>query len=419
MNDFFYYKDKNLFCEGLEIEAIARDVETPFYIYSSNMLRFQFETFKKSFGKKDYLIAYSVKANSNVAILKLLSNLGSGADIVSGGELSRCLFAGISPKNIVFSGVGKSSKEISDAVESGILQFNVESEEELKIIAKISRDKGVSSPVSFRINPDITAGGHVKISTGKKEDKFGISIDNAMYFYSLARNLEGVNIVGIDIHIGSQINSLTPFKEAFIKIRMLYEKLMREGYNILNIDLGGGLGVDQINQIFSPPTISEYINLVKNTFKDIDCKLILEPGRVIASDSGLLISSVLYVKNSEEKKFLIIDAGMNDLMRPALYGSIHPIEVIKEAIPNTKYDIVGPVCESSDTFIKDLNLPILKKGDLLAIKSAGAYGASMSSSYNSRPLAPEVLVSDTKYHTIRKRVDAKEFMTYENIPEWL
>lgn len=415
----FQYRDDRLFAEDVDLTALADDIGAPFYVYSEATLRRHLRVFSDAFAATDALIAYSVKANSNLAVLKVLASEGAGADVVSGGELYRAMKAGIEPEKIVFSGVGKTREEIAAALEAGIYQFNVESEPELRAIADIARAKHKTAPIAFRINPDVAAGGHKNISTGKSEDKFGVPWSRARALYAQARTMTGIDVKGVDVHIGSQIADLEPFEAAFKKIAELIADLRADGCEIERLDLGGGLGIPY-GEGAAPPHPDAYAEMIKRVTAPLNVKLIFEPGRMIAGNAGVLISRVIYVKEGEANRFLIIDAGMNDLMRPALYDAWHDIwPVEKRGGAETAYDIVGPICESTDRFAKARKLPALHAGDLVALMSAGAYGASQTSQYNSRPLIPEVLVNGAAHAVIRKRPSYDEMLAGEATPSWL
>lgn len=415
----FAYRDGRLFAEEVDLTALADVVGAPVYVYSEATLRRHFRVFADAFAGADALVAYSVKANSNIAVLKTLASEGAGADVVSGGELVRALKAGIAPKEIVFSGVGKTRDEIAAALDTGILQFNVESAPELAAIDAVAQEKKIRAPVALRVNPDVAAGGHEKISTGRKEDKFGVAWGEARDLYATARAMKGIAVQGVDIHIGSQIDDLAPFEAAFNKVAGLIADLRNDGCTIETLDLGGGLGIPY-GEGAVPPHPDDYAALIKKVTAPLNVKLIFEPGRMIAGNAGILLSRVIYVKDGEAKKFLIIDAGMNDLVRPAMYDAYHDIWPVAENMSEKiAYDIVGPVCESSDRFAKDRPLAPMKEGDLVAIMSAGAYGAVQSSQYNTRPLVPEVLVSGDQYAVIRRRPAIDEMIALEKAPNWL
>ena len=387
----FTYRDNCLFAEDVSVEDIADAVGTPVYIYSEATLRRHYNVFENAFAGIDALIAYSVKANSNIAVLKIIASEGGGADVVSGGELMRALAAGIPPEKIVFSGVGKTPDEIRAALSARIYQFNVESAGELERISALASKAGQSAPVAIRVNPDVSAGGHDKISTGRRADKFGVAWDEARALYSRARALPGIEIKGVDMHIGSQIGDLAPFKAACEKAGKLIGDLREDGCVIERLDLGGGLGIPYQDGS-APPHPDAYAKMIKAVTASFNVQLIFEPGRMIAGNAGVLVARVLYEKPGADAPYLIIDAGMNDLIRPALYNAFHDIWPVRKTDRDlTEYDIAGPVCESSDIFARKRKLARLEQGDLVAIMSAGAYGAVQASQYNSRPLAPETV----------------------------
>lgn len=403
----------------MDVTALAEEIGTPFYVYSEATLRRHMRVFRDAFKGTDALVAYAVKANANLAVLKVLASEGAGADVVSGGELRRALKSGIAPQKIVFSGVGKTADEISAALDAGIYQFNVESEPELDAIAAIAGSKSKRAPIALRINPDVSAGGHEKISTGRSEDKFGVPWSLARALYAKARDMKGVEIKGVDVHIGSQIAELAPFESAFRKVAALINDLRADGCTIDRLDLGGGLGIPYGEGV-TPPHPSDYADMIKRVTAPLDVQLIFEPGRMIAGNAGILVTRVIYVKDSLSKRFLVVDAGMNDLMRPALYDAWHDIWPAKKTTRAiTSYDVVGPVCESSDRFAKERPLPEMRAGELVALMSTGAYGAAQTSQYNSRALIPEILVRDAQYSVIRKRPSFEEMIEGEAIPEWL
>ena len=421
MNEFKYYNN-SLHAENVSIADIASKIGTPFYCYSLKEIKDNYNIFSSSLKELDALICFSVKSNSNLAILKSLDSLGAGFDVVSGGELKKCIAAGAKPKKIVFSGVGKTAEELDFALETGIGQINVESEEELYALNKIALIKDKIANIALRVNPDIGANTHEKISTGKKQDKFGILWDDIINLYDLAANLKGIRINGLAIHIGSQILELKPFKEAFNKISILVKELRNKGFSVHTIDLGGGIGIDYENSSQSISLVSSYSELIKSTIHPLGCKIILEPGRYITANAGILITKIIYDKRTNEKNFLIVDAAMNDLLRPALYNASHsiiPIKENKDKLNITHYDIVGPICETGDLFAKNLLLPKLKPNDLLALCSVGAYGSVMSSQYNGRQLIPEVLVNNKQFSLVRTRPPADDLWRYESIPTWI
>jgi len=415
---FFQYKGRRLHCEGISIDQIADKVGTPFYLYSYNTLVRHFTVFNDAFQSIPHLVCYSAKANSNLAILHLFINLGGGIDVVSGGELYRALKAGADPKKIVFSGVGKREDEIEYALRSGILLFNVESFPELGAIDQVARRIGKRAPIAIRVNPDIDPKTHPYISTGLKKNKFGIDINRALMAYRLASRLTNLEIEGIDCHIGSQLLEVNPIIEALKKLKNLVEELRNEGIKIRYLDLGGGLGITYGDE--EPPHPVEYASNILDEIRGFDCTLILEPGRVMVGNAGVLVARVLYNKENEAKRFVIIDAGMNDLVRPSYYGAFHQILPVKEeAREEIVADVVGPICESSDFLAKDRKIQKLEPGELVAVMSAGAYGFSMSTNYNSRPRVAEVLVQDDQMFVIRQRESYEDLIRGEEIPEFL
>jgi len=418
----FTFENGEMYAEGVPLRDIADAVGTPCYVYSTATFERHYKVFDDAFKGRKVLVAYSVKANSNIAVLATLAKLGAGADVVSGGELQRALVAGIVPAKIVFSGVGKTRTEMRAGLEAGIRVFNVESEPELLALNEVALDMGVQAPVAFRVNPDVTAGGHEKISTGKAENKFGVAWSHAETAYQDAAALPGINIVGVDVHIGSQIDSLAPFEAAINKVGALIKRLRASGHTIESFDIGGGLGIPYGDNTPAPPLPSAYGELVKRLTADLDVEMIFEPGRMIAGNAGVLLTEVLYVKDGEDRNFLIVDAAMNDLIRPALYDAFHDMEPVKAPGPSLRemlYDVVGPICESGDTFAKRRTLPEMQSGDLLVMHSAGAYGASQSSQYNTRPLVPEVLVKGDKFAIIRKRPSVEDILKAETLPDWI
>jgi len=415
---FFEYKNEQLYCEGIPIRHIAEKVGTPFYVYSYQTLVRHFTVFDKAFNRIPHLICFSAKANSNLAILRLFINLGAGIDVVSGGELYRALKGGVDPKKVVFSGVGKREDEIEYALKTGILMFNVESSQELQVINEVAGRIGKKAAIAIRVNPDIDPKTHPYISTGLKQNKFGIDILRAPMAYRMASQLPNLEIVGIDCHIGSQLVEVEPIVEALKKLKRLVQNLRDEGMEIQYLDLGGGLGITYEDE--EPPHPVEYAASILEEIQGFGCTLILEPGRVIVGNAGVLISKVLYIKENEEKRFVIVDAGMNDLVRPSYYGSYHQIlPVKKENREEIVADVVGPICESSDFLAKGRKIPKPMPGELVAIMSAGAYGFSMSTNYNSRTRVSEVLVRDDQMFVIRKREDYEDLVRGEEIPEFL
>ena len=420
--DHFLYKDGVLHAEEVALTEIAAAVGTPFYVYSTATLTRHFQLFDEALAGMDHLVCYAMKAASNQAILKTLGDLGAGMDVVSGGEYARAKAAGIPGDRIVFSGVGKTADEIRAALTGGIRQFNVESEPEMQVISRVAVEVGVTAPITIRVNPDVDAKTHAKIATGKSENKFGIPISRARDVYAMAAALPNIEIVGIDVHIGSQLTQLAPFEAAYIKLAEVVEQLRADCHNIRRLDLGGGLGIPYTRSNETPPLPSEYGAMVKRVLGHLDCEIEIEPGRLIVGNAGLLVSSVIYVKQGEDREFLILDAAMNDLIRPAMYDAHHDIVPVLEPGPGqeqTKYDIVGPVCESGDTFAKGRDMARMLSDDLVAFRSAGAYGAVMSSEYNSRPLIPEVLVNGNDFAVIRARPTFDEMINRDTIPMWL
>ena len=407
----FAYQDKQLVCERVAVAEIAAQVGTPFYLYSTAKFLENFDDFLTSFAAADATICFAVKSCSNIAILKLLNAAGAGADTVSGGEILRALRAGIAPEKIIFSGLGKTREEIAFALESGIGQLNVESTEELEIIDRIAAVRGIQARVSVRVNPDVDAGTHDKISTGRKADKFGIPWTEAWDACQRGRKLSHLKVEGVACHIGSQITDSKPFNDAFAKVASLARELQADGFGLKRIDLGGGLGITYKDE--NPIGISDYAALVINHVRPLGLQLFLEPGRSISASAGALISEVQFIKQTEGKSFVVLDAGMNDLARPAIYGAYHGIVPVRQGDGEESYDFVGPVCESSDIFGSNRRVSTLEPGDLVAILNAGAYGAAMSSNYNTRPLPPEVLVDDNQFKTIRERQSFEEIVALE------
>ena len=417
----FAYKSGSLHAEDVDLAMLAREVGTPFYCYSTATLERHYRAFADAV-PKDSLIAFSVKANGNLGVLKTLARLGAGADVVSGGELKKALAAGIAAQRIVFSGVGKTREELALGLDAGIHQFNVESEPELEALNDIALGKGTRAPVTLRINPDVDAKTHAKITTGTAENKFGIPISRARESYAHAAKLDGIDIVGIDVHIGSQLTELGPFEAAFVRIVELAKVLRADGHDIARLDLGGGLGVPYRTDNTPPPDPGAYGAMARRVTRGLGARLIFEPGRLIAANAGVLVAQVLYVKQGETKAFAILDAGMNDLIRPALYEAHHEIVSVAEPAPGharARYDVVGPVCESTDVFAQGREMAALEAGDLVAFLSAGAYGAVMSSAYNARPPAPEVLVKGERWSVVRPRIGYDALIATDRIPDWL
>ena len=420
--DHFLYKDGSLHAEDVAITEIAATVGTPFYVYSAATLTRHYHLFTEALSPLPHMVCFAIKSLSNVAVLKLIGDLGAGMDVVSGGEYRRARAAGVPGDRIVFSGVGKTREEMHLALTGGIRQFNVESEPELRALSEVAVSLGVVAPITIRVNPDVDARTHEKIATGKKENKFGIPIDRAPEVYAEAGRLPGIDVVGIDVHIGSQLTELEPFEQAYLKVADLTRQLRAAGHNIRRLDLGGGLGIPYTRSNEAPPLPMDYGALIKRTVGDLGCEIEIEPGRLISGNAGLLVSSVIYVKNGEGRDFLILDAAMNDLARPSMYGAHHDIVPVMEppaASPSQPFDVVGPVCETGDTFAKARELPLLAEGDLVAFRSAGAYGAVMASEYNTRPLVPEVLVKGDQFAVIRDRPSFDEILNRDTIPSWL
>ncbi|MGR3272784.1 diaminopimelate decarboxylase [Thalassococcus profundi] len=420
--DHFLYRDGALYAEDVAIADIAAAVGTPFYVYSTATLERHFRLFDEALSGTEHLVCYAMKAASNQAILRTLAALGAGMDVVSGGEYARARAAGVPGDRIVFSGVGKTRAEIAQALTGGIRQFNLESEPEMRLLSEIASAMGQVVPVTIRVNPDVDAKTHAKISTGKSENKFGIPISRARAVYAEAAALPGIEVIGIDVHIGSQLTDLAPFEAAFLKVAELTETLRADGHDIRRLDLGGGLGIPYTRSNEAPPLPTDFGALIKRTVGHLGCEIEIEPGRLIVGNAGLLVSEAIYVKEGEDRQFLILDAAMNDLIRPAMYDAWHDIVPVIEPAPGAEqmaYDVVGPVCESGDTFAKGRMLPQIQAGDLVAFRSAGAYGAVMSSEYNTRPLIPEVLVKDDHFAVIRARPTFDEIISRDTIPAWL
>ena len=421
--DHFNYQNGELFAEDVPLSRIAAEVGTPVYVYSTATLTRHFNVFKQALAwAPHHLICYAVKANSNIAVLKLLGDLGAGMDVVSIGEYARARTAGVPGDRIVFSGVGKTRAEMRMALEGGIRQFNVESEPELDLLSRVADSLGLRAPIAIRVNPDVDAKTHEKIATGKSENKFGIPIARARDVYAHAARLPGIEVVGIDMHIGSQLTDLEPYRQAYAKMAELTRALRADGHDIRRLDMGGGLGIPYRRDNNAPPLPIEYGQVIRDAVGDLGCEIEIEPGRNISGNAGILLSSVVYLKQGEGRDFLIVDAAMNDLVRPAMYGAHHDIVPVREAALGGdlgRFDVVGPVCETGDTFAKAVDLPGLAPGDLVAFRSAGAYGAVMASEYNSRPLVPEVLVSGDQFAVIRARPTLEEMLGRDTIPEWL
>ncbi len=418
----FAYRNGVLHAEAVDLVALADAVGTPFYCYASATLDRHYRVFADAFADVDALICYAMKANSNQAVIATLARLGAGADVVSEGELLRARAAGIPPQKIMFSGVGKTARELALAVEQGILCVNVESEAELELLAAIAAEKGRSADISIRVNPDVDPKTHAKIATGKAENKFGIPISRAREVYARAATLKGVRVVGVDMHIGSQITELDPFSDAFTLLGDFVRVLRADGHTIRHVDLGGGLGIPYREDNEPPPDPNAYAVVVKRATRDLNCQLIFEPGRLIVGNAGILVTRVLYLKRGEAKTFVIVDAGMNDLVRPTLYDAHHDIRPILEPAIGARRvvaDVVGPVCESGDFLALDRSIVEPKPGDLLAIMTAGAYGAVEAGTYNTRALVPEVLVRKDEWALVRPRVTAEQLIALDRMPAWL
>jgi len=418
----FAYRDGVLHAEAVRLDTLAGSVETPFYCYSTATLERHYRVFAGAFADVDALVCYAMKANSNQAVIATLARLGAGADVVSGGELMRARQAGVPAAKIMFSGLGKTARELALAIDEGILCINVESEPELDLLSSIAASKGRAAPISVRVNPDIDAKTHHKIATGKSENKFGIPISRARAVYAHAAKLPGIKVTGVDMHIGSQITDLDPFGNAFTLLAEFVRQLRSDGHSISHIDLGGGLGIPYRDDNKPPPHPEAYAAVVKRATRDLGCKLIFEPGRLIVGNAGILITRVLFVKHGEAKNFIVVDAAMNDLIRPTLYDAHHEIWPVREPAGSASRihaDVVGPVCESGDFLAVDRDLPEPKPGDLLAVMSAGAYGAVQAGTYNTRPLVPEVMVNGPDWALIRPRLETAQLIALDRLPSWL
>ena len=419
---YFDYRNGALFAEDVAVSELAKAVGTPFYVYSAATIRRHFRVFSQAFAGLDTLVCYAMKANSNQAVLRLLATEGAGMDVVSGGELARALAAGVKGEKITFSGVGKTDDEIAAALDAGIFCFNVESEPELEAISNVASARGVKAPVSLRVNPDVDARTHKKISTGKAENKFGVPLSRAREVYARAANLPGLKISGADMHIGSQLTDLEPFDEAFTLLAELVGDLRADGHEISHVDLGGGLGIPYHDgddpESYHP---ERYADIVRRHFAGLGCKLVFEPGRLIVGNAGLLITRVIYVKQGEAKTFVIVDTGMNDLVRPTLYDAWHDIIPVREPVDRTEIvaDVVGPVCETGDYLALDRKMPKAQPGELLAVLTSGAYGAVQAGTYNTRPLIPELLVDGDRFAVIRPRPSIAELIAMDRVPDWI
>ncbi|SSC73108.1 unnamed protein product [Ciceribacter sp. T2.26MG-112.2] len=418
----FDYRDGVLYAEDVSVPEIAKAVGTPFYCYSTATLERHYRVFSEAFASVDSMVCYAMKANSNQAVLKTLGRLGAGVDVVSEGELRRALAAGIPANRILFSGVGKTVHEMDLALEVGIYCFNVESEPELDVLASRAQKAGKTAHVSFRVNPDVDAKTHAKISTGKKENKFGISFDRARAVYARAATLPGIKVSGIDMHIGSQITEMQPFEDAFRLLRELVDTLRSDGHAIDHVDIGGGLGIPYKDDNNPPPEPDVYARIVLEQLSGLNCKIVAEPGRLIVGNAGILVTEVIYVKDGGDKTFVIVDAAMNDLIRPTLYDAHHeirPVVISAASAPRIRADIVGPVCETGDYLALDREMAMPRPGDLMAVGSAGAYGAVQASTYNTRRLVPEVLVNGGEFHVIRPRPSYDDMIALDSVPAWL
>ena len=418
----FDYRDGVLHAEAVDLSAIAATVGTPFYCYSTATLERHYRVFNEAFAGEKAIVYYAMKANSNQSVLRTLARLGAGADVVSGGELKRALAAGIPPGKILFSGVGKTELELRSALAADILCINVESEPELKLLSRLAVETGRTARISVRVNPDVDAGTHAKISTGKSENKFGIPISQASAVYARAAKLPGIAVTGVDMHIGSQITDLSKLETAFRILSDFVQTLRGEGHPISHIDFGGGLGIPYYMDREAPPAPDAYAAMVKRVTHNLGCTLMFEPGRLIVGNAGILVARVIYVKHGEAKNFVIIDAAMNDLIRPTLYEAHHdilPVVQPAQGAPRMLADVVGPVCESGDYLALDRVLAEPKAGDLIAIMTAGAYGAVQSCTYNTRPLVPEVLVRDDQYAVVRPRIEVEELIAMDRTAPWL
>ena len=418
----FAYRNGVLHAEAVDLASLAQAVGTPFYCYSTATLERHYRVFAGAFADVPSLVCYSLKANSNQAVIATLAKLGAGADVVSGGELKRALAAGVPRDKIMFSGIGKTAAELALAVDENVLCVNVESEPELELLSAIAVGKGRSIDISVRVNPDVDAKTHAKIATGRAEDKFGIPISGARAVYAKAAKLPGLRVAGVDMHIGSQITELSPFGDAFALLSDFVRTLRGDGHTISHVDLGGGLGIPYRDDNEPPPDPSAYAEVVKRATRGLNCKLIFEPGRLIVGNAGILVTRVLYLKRGEAKTFVIVDAGMNDLIRPTLYEAHHEIQPVVEPSPGAQHltaDVVGPVCESGDFLALGRDIAEAQPGDLLAVMTAGAYGAVQAGTYNTRPLIPEVLVRDGEWALVRPRLEADQLIGLDKLPSWL
>jgi len=418
----FAYRDGVLHAEAVSLDALAQSIGTPFYCYSTATLERHYKVFAGAFAGVDALVCYAMKANSNQAVIKTLASLGAGADVVSGGELKRARAAGVPPGKIMFSGIGKTADELAQAVDEGILCINVESEPELELLSSIASAKGKTASISVRVNPDIDPKTHHKIATGKAENKFGIPISRAREVYAHAAKLKGIKVAGVDMHIGSQITDLGPFGDAFALLAEFVRTLRADGHTISHVDLGGGLGIPYHDNNEPPPHPEAYAEVVKRATRDLDCKLIFEPGRLLVGNAGVLVTRVLFVKHGEAKNFVVVDAAMNDLIRPTLYDAHHEIWPVREPAASAhriRADVVGPVCESGDFLALSRDMPEPAPAALLAVMSAGAYGAVQAGTYNTRPLVPEVMVKGAEWALVRPRLEVDQLIGLDRLPPWL
>ncbi|NQU62462.1 MAG: diaminopimelate decarboxylase [Rhodospirillales bacterium] len=418
--DHFQYANGELCAEAVPIRQIADDIGTPFYCYSTATLERHYQVFADAVSGLDATICYAVKANGNIGVIATLARLGAGADVVSVGEMKRALTGGVPASKIVFSGVGKTADEMAAALKAGVLQINVESEQELETLSQVAASLGAEAAIAIRANPDVDALTHEKIATGKSENKFGVDWDAVPGLYAQARDLAGIRVAGIAVHIGSQILDLEPFRQAYGLIAGLVETLRADGHDIERVDLGGGLGIPYEHE--TPPTPEEYGAMVQSIVGDLGCRIFFEPGRLIAGNAGILVTRVINIKKGVARNFAIVDAAMNDLMRPTLYNAHHAIWPVTEppvGAEEMEIEVVGPICETGDTFGKPRLLPELEAGDLVCVRTAGAYGAVMASTYNARPLVPEVMVNDKAYAVVRDRITVDDMLAREQLPDWL
>ena len=418
----FDYRNGVLHAEAVNLIDLAQAIGTPFYCYSTATLERHYRVFNEAFAGEKAMICYAMKANSNQSVLRTLAKLGAGADVVSGGELQRALAAGIPPQRIVFSGVGKTESELRAALSADIFSINVESEPELELLSRLASEQRRVARISVRVNPDVDSGSHAKISTGKSENKFGVPLDRARSVYARAAKLPGIRVTGVDMHIGSQITDLVPLEAAFRLLAEFVQTLRADGHTISHVDFGGGLGIPYHAEGEAPPLPSAYADVVKRVTHNLGCTLVFEPGRLIVGNAGILVTRVIYVKHGEARNFVIIDAAMNDLIRPTLYEAHHdilPVHTVAQGAPAIVADVVGPVCESGDYLALGRTMPEPKPGDLLAIMTAGAYGAVQSGTYNTRPLVPEVLVKDDRYAVVRPRVEVEQLIAMDRVAPWL